>query len=153
MVIFLFLIFAINCLLGLWCYGGLSKARTLFDDRFGFNAVLTSTTMTSFALALPLFFIFPDNFPAMSIINLSLGIGTGWLFGRMVNGQTLIAGVFNGGIGGMMGTMAGAVAKDPSICGLPASAFSEEVTLLFFGSAGFVLLALTVGLLLFALRV
>ncbi|TCN27814.1 hypothetical protein [Mesobacillus foraminis] len=153
MVIFLFLILAINFLLGFWCYRCLFKARTLFDDRFGFNAVLTSTAMISFALALTFFFIFPDNFPAMSIINLSLGIGTGWLFGRMVNGQTLIAGVFNGGIGGMMGTMAGGVAKDPSICGLPASAFSEEVTVLFFGSAGFFLLALTVALLLFALRV
>lgn len=54
-----------------------------------------------------------------------MGVGIGSLFGSMVNGQTLVAALFNGGIGGMMGTMDGAVVNDPSICGLPASAFSE----------------------------
>lgn len=153
MGIFLFIILLANSLIGYLGFRFLNKSRLLFSDRFGFIVALTGSGILGTVTALILFLLFPNNFGVMSVLNMLIGIVIGIAFGAILNTQSLIAGFFNGGIGGMMGTMMGAVALDPSICGLPPTTITEQSTLLFFGLFSFVLLSITFTLLCFALRV
>ncbi|KIL51995.1 hypothetical protein KP78_03660 [Jeotgalibacillus soli] len=97
--------------------------------------------------------LIPENIIFIGGVNLFLGTAIGVMFGFMVNIQSFIAGIFNGGMGGIMGTMIGAVALDPTICSLPATTLSLESTILFFSLFSTVLLVITAALLYFALRV
>jgi hypothetical protein len=153
MKIFLFIALTTNSLIGFLGYRFLNKSRLLFSDRFGFIVALTGSGIVGLVTALNLFLLFPSNFTVMSVLNLFIGIAIGIAFGAMLNTQSLIAGFFNGGVGGMMGTMIGAVALDPSICGLPPSSITEQSTLIFFGLLSFILVTITFTLLCFALRV
>lgn len=153
MEIFLFIILIANNLIGFLGFQFLNKSRLLFSDRFGFIVALTGSGILGIVTALNLFLIFPDNFGLMSVLNMLIGIAIGVVFGAILNTQSFIAGFFNGGVGGMMGTMIGAVALDPSICGLPSSPITEQSTMLFLGLFSFFLLSITFTLLCFALRV
>lgn len=153
MEIFLFIILLANSLIGYFGFRFLNKSRLLFSDRFGFIVALTGSAILGTVTALNLFLLFPNNFGVMSVLNMLIGIVIGIAFGAILNTQSLIAGFFNGGVGGMMGTMIGAVALDPSICGLPPTTITEQSTLLFLGLFSFFLLSITFTLLCFALRV
>lgn len=150
---FLFIILITNSLIGWFGFRFLNKSKLLFSDRFGFIVALTGSGISGLVTALNLFLIFPDHFGVMSVLNMLIGISIGVAFGAILNTQSLIAGFFNGGVGGMMGTMIGAVALDPSICGLPVSSIAEQSSILFLGLFSFFLLSLTFTLLCFALRV
>lgn len=153
MEIFLFITLTTNSWIGFLCFRFLNKSRLLFSDRFGFIVALTGSAILGLVTALNLFLLFPAFFVVMSVLNMFIGMGIGVVFGAMVNTQSLIAGSFNGGVGGMMGTMIGAVALDPSICGLPPSSITEQSTLIFLGLLSFILVTITFTLLCFALRV
>ncbi|SEM11942.1 hypothetical protein SAMN05192533_10182 [Mesobacillus persicus] len=131
MVLFLVLITFINTLVTAWAYLSLNRQRYLFSERFGFTVTFLASTSCSFVLALNLFLLFPTHLEVVSTFTLFLGIVIGALFGSMVNMQSFIAGVFNGGVGGIMGSMLGAVALDPSLCGLPADLWAEQDMMLF----------------------
>jgi hypothetical protein len=121
----------INILVTGWGYHSLNRQRYLYSERFGFTVTYLASTSSSFVIALNLFLLFPKHFEVVSTFTLFLGIGIGALFGSMVNMQSFIAGVFNGGVGGIMGFMLGAVALDPSLCGLPADLWAERDMMLF----------------------
>ncbi|RFU61748.1 hypothetical protein [Peribacillus glennii] len=153
MEIFLVCLLVFNGLIGFLGFRYLNKSKYLFSDRFAFIAALTASTIVSLVTALNLFLLFPDYFSVISGLNMILGIGIGAVFGAMVNAQSFIAGLFNGGVGGIMGTMIGAVTMNPSICSLPVSSLSGQTVILFFGLFSFILLSTTFSLLCFALRV
>jgi len=131
MVFLLIFITFINITVTGWGYFSLYRQRYLFSERFGFTVTYLASTSCSFVLALNLFLLFPQHFEVVSTFTLFLGIAFGALFGSMVNMQSLIAGIFNGGVGGIMGSMLGAVALDPSLCGLPADIWAEQDMILF----------------------
>lgn len=142
----------INLTFGVWLYYVLNKSRVLYNDRFGFTATFSASSTLGLVAALNLFLIFPDHFEILSMINLLLGICIGWLFGSMLNAQTLIAGIYNGGIGGIMGTMAGAVIMNPAVCGLPATAFTEQQIIIFFALLSICIQGISALLLIFSFR-
>jgi hypothetical protein len=142
----------INIVFGVGLYYVLSKSRVLYGDRFGFTVALTAGSTISLVASLNFFMLFPDYFEILGVINLLLGIGIGWLFGSMVNAQSLIAGIYNGGIGGIMGTMAGAVIQNPAICGLPETILTEQETIIFFALLSICIQGISALLLLFSLR-
>ena len=131
MVLLLVIITFINMLVTGWTYVSLYRRRYLFSERFGFTVTYLASTSCSFVLALNLCLLFPKHFEVVSTFTLFLGIVIGAMFGSMVNMQSFIAGVFNGGVGGIMGSMLGAVALDPSLCGLPADLWAEQDMMLF----------------------
>ncbi|PLT33393.1 hypothetical protein [Bacillus sp. V5-8f] len=153
MEFFLICVLIINSLISFLSYRYLNKSKYLFSDRFAFIVAVTASTIVSLVTSLNLFLLFPDYFFVISGVNLFIGTGVGAVFGAMVNAQSFIAGLFNGGVGGIMGTMMGAVAMDPSICSLPVAAVSDQTMILFFGFLSIILLPLTLSILCFALRV
>jgi hypothetical protein len=153
MKLFLFILFVTNMGIARYGYKYLYRSRDLFSDRFGFLVSMIGSGTVSLVTSLQLFLLLPSNLDAISSMNMFIGMSVGLLFGAMVNTQSLIAGFFNGGTGGVMGTMIGAIAKEPSICSLPAGALSEQTVILFFGIFGFLLLSVTMFILCFALKV
>lgn len=142
----------INLAFGVWLYFVLSKSKLLFNDRFGYISVMTSSSTLSLVAAMNLFLLFPADFEITGLLNLLLGIGIGWLFGSLLNAQTLIAGIYNGGIGSIMGTMAGAVVMNPAICGLPSTILSAQEIIIFFALLSICVQGISALLLLFAFR-
>jgi hypothetical protein len=142
----------INIVFGVWLYYVLSKSRVLYGDRFGFTVALTAGSTISLVASLNFFMLFPDYFEILGVINLLLGIGIGWLFGSMVKAQSMIAGIYNGGIGGIMGTMAGAVIQNPAICGLPETILTEQEIIMFFALLSICIQGISALLLLFSFR-
>lgn len=153
MKLFLLIVLIINSLIGFKSFRFLNKSRFLFSDRFGFVMAFTSSAILGLVIALNLFLLFPFNFVFVSVLNMFIGIAIGMIFGEMLNTQSFIAGFFQGGVGGIMGTMIGAVALDPSICGLPYSVVNEQQTILYLGILSFVLVSVTFKILCFSLKV
>ncbi|RXJ02411.1 hypothetical protein DS745_06820 [Anaerobacillus alkaliphilus] len=142
----------ISGVISFYSYRQLYRHKNLFSDRFGFNVALTASTAVSLSISILLFLLHP-NIHLVGSINILLGIFIGLLFGSLVNTQTIVAGVYNGGVSGIMGTMIGAVAYDPSICGLPFTESLQQTTVMYFGIGSFILFLLTIRLLHFSLRV
>ncbi|MEH7885771.1 hypothetical protein V7654_15835 [Bacillus sp. JJ1609] len=142
----------INIVFGVWLYFVMSKSKLLLNDSSGYISVMTSSSTLSLVAALNLYLLFPADFEITGLLNLLLGIGIGWLFGSMVNAQTLIAGIYNGGIGSSMGTMAGAVVMNPAICGLPLTILSEQEIIIFFALLSICVQGISALLLLFSFR-
>jgi hypothetical protein len=143
----------INIAFGIWVYFALNKSKFLFSERFAFISTLSASSTLSLVAAMNLFLLFPSDFEMIGILNLLLGIGIGWLFGSLVNVQTLIAGFYNAGIGSIMGTMVGAVVKNPAICGLPSSLFTEQEIIIFFALLSICIQGISAALLKFSFRV
>ncbi|OCA90510.1 hypothetical protein A8F94_01080 [Bacillus sp. FJAT-27225] len=127
------------------------KRRYLFSDRFGYTLTSIASAITSLSLGVSIYLLNPENIVIQGIV-LICSVGIGILFGLMVNTQTVIAGVFNGGVGGIMGVMLGAVGLNPALCGLPMTIFTEQAMVLFFTFIGLVLHLVTAGLLFLALK-
>jgi len=153
MKLFLLIVLIINSLIGFKSFQLLNKSRFLFSDRFGFVMAFTSSAILGLVIALNLFLLFPFNFVVISVLNMFIGTAIGMIFGAMLNTQSFIAGFFQGGVGGIMGTMIGAVALDPSLCGLPYSAVNEQQTILYLSILSFVLISITFKILCFSLKV
>lgn len=122
----------INLLIGAWLFYVLRKSRLLFSDRFGYTASYFASSTLGLVASLNLILLFPNQFEVVGALNILLGITIGFLYGSMLNGQSLIAGIYNGGISAIMGTMLGAVVKNPAICGLPGTFVSEQEMLIIF---------------------
>jgi hypothetical protein len=143
----------INAAFGIWLYFVLNKSRILFSDRFAYISSLTASSTISLVAAINLFLLFPSHFEIIGVLNLLLGVGIGWGFGSMVNAQSLIAGIYNGGIGSIMGTMAGTVVMNPAICGLPSNIISEQEVIIFFTLLSICIQGISALLLVFSFKV
>ncbi|PGT87728.1 MULTISPECIES: hypothetical protein [Bacillaceae] len=142
-----------NCLISLFGYRILFRSRYLFSDRFGFIVSITGGNIVSLVITNNLFYLFSNHFIVISFMNLIIGVAVGVTIGSLLNSQTLIAGIYSGGTGAVMGTMIGAVSLDPSICSLPTQIYNQQELVLFFGLFGLFLHLLTTLLLLYAMKV
>jgi hypothetical protein len=142
----------INIAFGIWVYVVLGRSRFLFSERFAFISTYSSSSTLSLVAALNLLMLFPYQFEIIGILNLLIGIGIGWLFGSLVNAQTLIAGIYSAGIGSIMGTMVGAVVMNPAICGLPSNLFTEQEIIIFFALLSICIQGISAALLMFSFR-
>ncbi|WP_409254173.1 hypothetical protein V1502_09820 [Bacillus sp. SCS-153A] len=130
------------------------KKRILFDNRFGMTITMSSASIISVILSMQ--FSFVSSLPFEAIIGLMAftGILIGAAFGTLVRLHAVLNGIFSGAIGGFMGAMAGSVVKDPSLCGLPTDTESDLLINMFtFTAFGTVVLILTLGLILYSLKV
>ncbi|WP_246942911.1 hypothetical protein [Bacillus pinisoli] len=134
-------------------YYSLSQRKELFDDRFGKNYTFASTGVSSFFLAMMLIFLIPGT-SFMVIAAVIVGVLLGALFGSLYKMQTILLGIWNGGIGGLMGSMLGLVVLDPSLCGLPGTAARDIANnIILFSIFGTIILFTTMWLVRFSLRV
>lgn len=143
----------INIAFGIWVYYALNQSKLLFSERFAFISTLSASSTISLVAAFNLFLLFPSDFEIIGILNLLIGIGIGSLFGSLVSVQTLLAGIYNGGMGSIMGTMLGAVVKNPAICGLPSSLLTEQEIIIFFALLSICIQGISAVLLKFSFRV
>lgn len=153
MQIFLVSVIIINFLIGAWLYFALRKSRLLFSDRFAYTASYFASSTLGLVASLNLILLFQNQFEIVVVLNILLGIIIGLLYGSMFNDQSLIAGIYNGGISSIMGTMLGAVIKKPSICGLPGTFASEQESIIFFALFSLCIQAISALLLLFSFKV
>ncbi|MBT2692520.1 hypothetical protein [Bacillus sp. ISL-55] len=152
MQIILISITFINFLIGAWLYYVLHKSRLLFSDRFGYTASYFASSTLGLVASLNLTLLFPNHFEIVAVLNILLGITIGYLFGSMLNAQSLIAGIYNGGISAIMGTMLGLVVKNPAICGLPGTIATEQEMMIFFALFSLCIQGISAILLIFSFK-
>lgn len=150
----LVILFICHGLVGRVLYLLMYKKRKLFTDRYGMIMAMCSSGIVSMNLAMLLQFLFPANPAHLAILSTSLGGAIGIVFGSLVKFQSLLAGFSQGALSGMMGSMLGAVVKNPSLCNLPASYLnSVDQTMMAFSLFGTLLLFTTAGMLYYSMRV
>jgi hypothetical protein len=142
----------LNFRIGAWLYFVLRKSRLLFSDRFGYTATNFASSTLGLVASLNLILLFPNQFEFVGVLNILLGITIGFFYGSMLNAQSLIAGIYNGGISAVMGTMLGAVINKPSICGLPGTIVSEQEMMIFFALFSLCIQGISALLLLFSFK-
>jgi hypothetical protein len=152
MQILLISITFINFLIGASLYYVLRKSRLLFSDRFGYTVSCFASSTLGLVASLNLILLFPNHFEIVGVLNILLGITIGFLYGSMLNAQSLIAGIYNGGISAIMGTMLGVVVKNPSICGLPDTIASEQEMMIFFALFSLCIQGISALLLIFSFK-
>ncbi|WP_050181961.1 hypothetical protein [Domibacillus robiginosus] len=96
-------------------YHLLRKKRLLFDDHFTLVICMSITMLASFLFSMYTILLFPDLYAA----SLLLGIWIGWKFGALLRTPAQLTGLYNGAMGGAMGTMFGAVLQNPALCRIP----------------------------------
>ncbi|MBT2638323.1 MULTISPECIES: hypothetical protein [unclassified Bacillus (in: firmicutes)] len=143
----------INFSIGAWLYYVLRKSRFLFSDRFGYTASYFASSILGLVASLNFMLLFPNHFGVVGVLNILLGITIGFLYGSMFNAQSLIAGIYNGGISAIMGTMLGLVVKNPAICGLPGTIASEQEMIIFFALFSLCIQGISALLLQFSFKV
>jgi hypothetical protein len=151
MVIFGVCLLTVSSLIGTYIFLSLNRYRSLHSDQYSLTGTISAGQIVSLVTALNLFLIFPINFVFIASINLFIGCIIGVLFGSRKKLQSIVIGFFNGGISGIMGTMIGAVAFDPALCGLPVSSVSLQNIGLTIGVFGLILLIITTVLIRFSL--
>ncbi len=154
MGVFIFINLVINIGLLLICYKELYKKRKLFDNRYSMTIAMSSSMLISLPLTLQLSLLGSTSFTLLLIINSIVGIVIGLAFGTMIRFHSILSGAFGGVMGGIMGSMVGAVVRNPSLCGLPQdTAYSLLINSIYFSLFGTILLIVSIGLILFSLRV
>lgn len=113
-------------LLSIWNFVGLGfiykffkKKRLLFDDRFSMTMCMSITMTSSFVLAIHLELLLPPTLAVLNLFPILLGFLIGWKFGSLIKAPALLTSIYNGTIGGIMGTMLGAVLQNPALCNIP----------------------------------
>ncbi|WP_456276899.1 hypothetical protein [Bacillus sp. AK128] len=150
MIIFLLLIQLVTIL---FTYHILLQRKELFDERFGKTFTFASTGVSGFIVSMMLVFLFTGSHLVV-VGAILLGCLMGALFGSLYRMQTVLLGIWNGGIGGLMGSMLGLVVLDPALCGLPGVAARDLVgNIMLFSVFGTVVLSITMWLVRFSLRV
>ncbi len=115
---------------------------------------MSCSGILSLNLSMIVQFLFPENFSIVMIISVIVCGLIGVLFGSLVKFQSLLAGFFNGIVGGLMGNMLGLVIKDPSICSLPAAYLTNiNQNMMLFGVFGTFLAGVTIFFVFYSLKV
>ncbi|WP_421385120.1 hypothetical protein ACOJQI_10250 [Bacillus salacetis] len=143
-----------SVLVSIICYYRLYKKRLLFDNRYAMTISMTSAMIISLTLSMQYSFISSLPFEATASAMIFLGMMVGIAFGVLVRLHSVLSGISAGVTGGLMGTMVGSVIKNPSLCGLPMD--SQRILLVdmaAFTIFGTMILFITMGLILFSLKV
>ncbi|MDQ0230443.1 hypothetical protein [Metabacillus malikii] len=154
MNIFLICMLVLNGVVGIVTYIIFKKKSKLFNDRYGMNIAMVSSSIISFQSSMLIAFISNDEtFMTAAITMLICGL-VGGIIGSLVKYQALLSGFFHGVVGSVTGNMLGMVILNPALCSLPAAfSASIEQNVYLFSLFGFCLVILTIGLLIFSLRV
>jgi hypothetical protein len=152
MILFGLFLLVLSSLLGVYMYALFYKSRYKISDRLGFTGTLAAGQITSFVIAITLYLVFPMDFTVICTVNLWIGIVIGSQFGSVTRKQSVVAGFFNGGVAAVMGTMIGAIAFNPALCGLPASTLTLQNTGVAVGIFGLLLLCATTLLVRYSLH-
>ena len=96
-------------------YHVLKKKKLLFDDHFTLVICMAITMLSSFVFSMYLILLFPSFYAAPFV----LSVWVGWKFGTLLGNPAKLSGLYNGAMGGGMGTMLGAVLQNPALCKIP----------------------------------
>ncbi|MGM8212694.1 hypothetical protein ACLIBH_07855 [Virgibacillus sp. W0430] len=111
----------LNLSIGYAVFISMYRQKSAMQDRFAMTMATVESSVLSLSISMIVFFILPGSIVFTSLITTIIGIGIGYAFGSLLKFQSLLAGVFQGMIGGIMGPMLAAVIEDPAICSLPAT--------------------------------
>jgi uncharacterized membrane protein len=115
---------------------------------------MSSTMIIMLFLSMQISFLSPFSFDVVLSIMAFTGIIIGAAFGALVRLHAVLSGIFSGVMGGLMGAMSGSVIKNPSLCGLPMDNESALLVNMFiFTTFGTIILFVTLGLILYSLKV
>ena len=95
------------------------KKQLLFDDRFTKTMCMAIAMISSFAFALYLKLLLPQNQSLFYLLPVLAGLLIGYRFGSIIKAPATLNGIYNGAWGGIMGLMFGAVLQNPALCNIP----------------------------------
>lgn len=95
------------------------KKHLLFDDRFSKTMCMAITMISSFVLSLYVELLLPTDQKVFTLLPILVGLFIGWKFSEIMKAPATLTGIYNGTMGGIMGTMIGAVLKNPALCNIP----------------------------------
>jgi hypothetical protein len=143
MTTFKVFLLVVGLLLGGYLFVLIHKSRHNFSEYVRFPVALDAGQMTSFVIGILLYIVFPYKFIVICAINIWIGVFIGILFCSTQNSQSVGAGFFCGGHASIMGTMVGAAAINPTLCGLPLTRLPIQNPGIVVGVFGVVLLGVT----------
>lgn len=102
-----------------YLYVIITKADVHIHDHQRSALALDAGQISSFVSGTLIYLVFPFEFSTVGVINIWLGAFIGMLFCWKNESKLISGGLFFGGLASVMGTMVGALAVNPAICGLP----------------------------------
>lgn len=138
----------INSLIGVVLYRFLNKKRKKLTQSRRM-AMVSLASILSLNIGMNIYFLLPENLPVIYFLTVIIGGLIGAIYSSLATPQTRLSGFYHGVIGGIMGTMLGAIIQNPSLCSLP-SAHPNTIyeNIKFFSTFG-IFLMITPALLLF----
>lgn len=95
------------------------KKHLIFDDRFIKTMCMAITMNSTLVLALYFELLLPSIEKTFFLLPIFIGLFIGWKFSAIMKAPATLTGIYNGSMGGIMGTMLGAVLKNPALCNIP----------------------------------
>ena len=95
------------------------RKHLIFDDRYTKTMCMAITMVSSFVFALYLQLLLPFNESFYFLLPILVGLFIGWKFSAIMKAPSTLIGIYNGAVGGIMGTMLGAVLENPALCSIP----------------------------------
>ena len=152
MTTFKVFLLVVGLLLGGYLYVLIYKSRNNFSEYLRFPVALDAGQMTSFVIGILLHLVFPLKFIVSCAMNLWIGAFISIFFCLTQKSQSVSASFFCGGLAAIMGTMVGAAAINPTLCGLPMSRLPIQNPSLAVGIFGVVLLGIAALLVKYSLK-
>lgn len=100
-------------------YRSFKKKHLLFNNRFSQTMIMAITMISSFTIALYLALLLTASPNFFYLLPPLIGLTIGWKFGDILQAPAVLNGIYNGALGGLMGTMFGAVLLNPALCNIP----------------------------------
>jgi hypothetical protein len=107
------LILYINLVLFALLYVYVHLHRRLVGFHLGMNIAMALGGMVALSTGIFLIFQYPFHFTAITMVATLGGMGAGALFGALFDYQTMLTGLINGMMMGIMAPMLGAILTDP----------------------------------------
>ena len=98
----------------------LERKRLFLGEHSMSTMCMTIIMMTAFVMAVHLEVLLPPDVTTLQFLPLLIGLLIGWNYSRLTSyPATLLIGLYNGAMGGLMGMMLGAVLQNPALCNIP----------------------------------
>jgi hypothetical protein len=107
------LILYINLVLFALLYVYVHRHRKLIGFHLGMNIAMALGGLVALSTGIFLIFQYPFHFTAITMVATLGGMGAGSLFGALFDYQTMLTGLINGMMVGLMAPMLGAILTEP----------------------------------------